>query len=199
MCSRALPTPALPGQVHRSTARSAVLSARSGSSSRVLSATLRPAGYSRHMAVADLPAHDRAGWARATRHPVLTAVREGTVPEAAFNAWLVQDYRFVTDLLRFQARLLARAPRAAQPMLANGAAALVDELAWFEHHARRRGLDLSAPPLPATVGYAELLARLDGADVAVALAMLWTLERVYLDAWSHAARGAPVYRGFVDH
>ena len=151
------------------------------------------------MVVADLPARDPAGWASATRHPFLTAVREGTLPEAAFTAWLVQDYRFVTDLLRFQARLLARAPRAAQPVLANGVVALVDELAWFEQHADKRGLDLSAPPLPATVGYAELLERLDGADVAVALAMLWVMERVYLDAWSYSAPGAPAYREFIDH
>ena len=151
------------------------------------------------MPVADFPARDPAGWARATRHPFLTAVRDGTLPEAAFNAWLVQDYRFVTGLLRFQARLLARAPRTTQPVLANGAVALVDELAWFERHADERRLDLSAPPLPATVVYAELLERLDGTDVAVALAMLWAMERAYLDAWSHAAPGAPAYRDFVDH
>lgn len=84
------------------------------------------------MPVADLPARDATGWARATRHPFLTTVRDGTLPEATFNAWLVQDYRFVTDLLRFQARLLAGAPRATQPVLANGAVALVVELAWFQ-------------------------------------------------------------------
>ena len=151
------------------------------------------------MPVANLPARDPTGWARATRHPFLTAVRDGTLPEATFNAWLVQDYRFVTDLLRFQARLLARAPRTTQPVLANGAVALVDELAWFERHADERRLDLSAPPLPATVVYAELLERLDGTDVAVALAMLWAIEWVYLDAWSHAAPGAAAYRDFVNH
>ena len=118
---------------------------------------------------------------------------------AAFDTWLAQDYRFVGDLLRFQARLLARAPRAAQAVLAGGAVALVDELSWFEARAAERRLDLAAPPLPATIRYAELLARLDAADPPVALAMLWTLERVYLDAWSGAAPGAPAYREFVAH
>jgi thiaminase len=151
------------------------------------------------MAAADLPARDPGGWARATQHPFLTGVRDGTLPEAVFNEWLVQDYHFVTDLLRFQARLLARAPRAAQAVLAHGAVALVEELAWFEQHAGTRGLDLSAPPSPAAVSYAELLQRLDGTDVEVALTMLWAVERVYLDAWSHAAPGAPAYREFVDH
>jgi thiaminase len=151
------------------------------------------------MPVADLPDRDPAGWARATEHPFLAAIREGSVPEAAFDVWLAQDYRFVTDLLGFQARLLARVSRAAQPVLAGGLVALVDELAWFERCADARGLDLAVRPLPATVGYGGLLQRLDAADVAVALAMLWAVERVYLDAWSHATPGAPAYREFVEH
>jgi thiaminase/transcriptional activator TenA len=151
------------------------------------------------MPVADLPLRHPAAWARATRHPFLSAVGDGTVPEAAFDVWLVQDYRFVGDVLRFQGRLLGRAPRTAQAVLARGAVALVDELAWFEEQAARRGLDLRADPLPATVAYAGLLERLGRVDSAVALAMLWAVERVYLDAWSYAAPGAPAYRQFVAH
>jgi len=149
--------------------------------------------------VADLPQRHAAAWARATRHPFLAAVRDGTVPEAVFDAWLVQDYRFVRDLLRFQARLLSKAPRPAQEVLVRGAAALVDELTWFEQQAGVRGSDLRVGSLPATAAYAALLERLDGEDFAVALAALWALERVYLDAWSYAAPGAPAYRQFVAH
>src|SRR5262249_51031125 len=76
-----------------------------------------------------------AAWVQATRHPFLRAVGDGSLPAAAFDLWLAQDYHFVTDLLRFQARLLARAPRPAQAVLATGAAGLVDELAWFERQA----------------------------------------------------------------
>ena len=149
--------------------------------------------------VADLPQRHAADWGRATRHPFLAAVRDGTVPEKVFDAWLVQDYRFVCDLLRFQARLLGRAPRTAQGVLVGGAAALVDELTWFEQRAAARGCDLRVGPLPATATYAALLERLDGEDFAVALAALWALERVYLDAWSFAAPGAPAYQQFVEH
>ena len=136
---------------------------------------------------------------RATRHPFLSAVRDGSLPESAFDTWLAQDYRFVGDLLRFQARLLGRAPRSAQAVLAAGAAALVDELTWFEQHAQTRCIDLGAAPRPATVAYGRLLERLDDAEFPVALAMLWTLERAYLDAWSFAAPGARVYQDFVAH
>lgn len=102
-------------------------------------------------------------------------------------------------LLRFQARLLARSPRPAQAVLAGGAVALVDELAWFEAKAAERGLDLAEPELPATTAYARLLERLDAAEFPVALTGLWALERVYLDAWTYAAPGAPAYREYVEH
>ena len=149
--------------------------------------------------VADLPSRHPDAWRGATRHRFLAAVRDGTIPVAAFDTWLVQDARFVADLLRFQARLLARAPRSAQAVLAGGLVALVDELAWFEEQAAVRGLDLGTPPLPATAAYAELLERLDAADVGTALTALWTIERTYLDAWSGASPGAPEYRPFVEH
>ena len=151
------------------------------------------------MPVAELLLRHADAWRRATDHPFLAAVREGRIPSAAFDTWLVQDARFVADLLRFQARLLARAPRPAQPVLADGLVALVAELAWFEQQAAVRGLDLSAPALPATAAYAALLDRLDGADVPTGLQALWTIERTYLDAWSAALPGAPEFREFVEH
>jgi formylaminopyrimidine deformylase / aminopyrimidine aminohydrolase len=149
--------------------------------------------------IADLLVRHEACWLRATRHPFLSAVRDGSLPESAFDTWLAQDYRFVGDLLRFQARLLARAPRSAQAVLAAGAAALVDELTWFEQHADARRIDLAAAPEPATQAYSRLLEILDDVEFPVALAMLWTLERAYLDAWSFAAPGAGTYRDFVAH
>jgi thiaminase/transcriptional activator TenA len=149
--------------------------------------------------VADLPARRPDAWRDATDHPFLRGVRDGTVPGAAFDTWLVQDARFVGDLLRFQARLLARAPRPASLVLAQGAVALVEELAWFDGRAAALGLALDAPRLPATQDYADLLARLDGTPPAAALTGLWVLERVYLEAWSAAAPGAGGYRAYVEH
>jgi len=140
-----------------------------------------------------------AEWHAATRHPFLDAVRDGTLPPDAFHTWLVQDYRFVGDLLRFQARLLARAPRRAQPVLAGGLVALVSELGWFESQAQQRGLRLDAPAHPVAAAYGELLARLEHQPFAVGITALWALERAYLEAWQHAAPGAPAFRPFVEH
>jgi len=138
-------------------------------------------------------------WKLATQHPFLAAVRDGTLPTATFDTWLAQDHRFVGDLLWFQARLLARAPRAAQPVLAAGAAALVVELAWFEGLADRRGLDLDPPAQPATLAYRRLLERLDDAGFDDAMTALWAVEKSYLEAWRFAAPGAHRYREAVAH
>jgi thiaminase/transcriptional activator TenA len=132
-------------------------------------------------------------------NPFLDAVREGTITDLAFDRWLGQDAVFVGDLLTFQARLLARAPRPAQGVLAGGCVALVAELDWFEVQAARRGIDLGQPALPATLAYNELLGRLDGAPYAVAVTALWVLERVYLLAWASAASNTSPFGEFVEH
>jgi thiaminase len=149
--------------------------------------------------VARLLERHASRWSRATRHPLLAAVREGGLAPAAFDTWLAQDYLFVNALLGFQARLLARAPRPAQAVLAGGLVALAEELSWFERLAGERDIDLTAAPRPGTIAYGRLLDELDNAPFPLALTMLWVIERTYLDAWSHAAPGAPAYRAIVEH
>lgn len=138
-------------------------------------------------------------WSRATAHPFLDAVREGTLAPGAFNSWLIQDHHFVGDLLWFQARLLARAPRPARAVLAHGAVALVHELEWFEAVAAREGLRLGGQRARATTAYGDVLVGLDDAPVDQAILGLWAIERAYLDAWSFAAPGAAPYLIFVEH
>ena len=151
------------------------------------------------MPVAELPSRLPDAWSTATRHPFLAGVRDGSVTAAAFDTWLAQDAHFVADLLWFQARLLARAPRPAQAVLAGGAVALVDELTWFEEQRAYRGLRPAPRRLPATEAYRALLARLDAAEPATALTGLWVIERVYLDAWTAVLPGASPYGDFVEH
>jgi hypothetical protein len=76
-------------------------------------------------------------WTAATRHPFLDAVREGTITDSAFDRWLGQDALFVGDLLTFQARLLARAPRPAQAVLAGDASRWLRS--WTGSRSRPRG------------------------------------------------------------
>ena len=151
------------------------------------------------MRAVDLISRHPEAWQGATRHPFLDSVRNGTLPVEAFEAWLVQDYLFVGDLLVFQARLLARAPRPAQGVLAGGLVALEDELGWFEARARERGMGIVEKRHPTTKAYRGLLEALDGDPFPVAITALWALERAYLEAWGSAAPGHPDYRPFVEH
>jgi thiaminase/transcriptional activator TenA len=138
-------------------------------------------------------------WDRAIRHPFLDGVRTGSLDPTAFDTWLAQDALFITDLLAFQARLVARAPRGAQRLLAEGVVALVAELDWLEAQAATRGLSLAVQPLPTTAAYAGLLRRLDTSPYPIAVTALWVLERVYLLAWQHAAPGAAAFQPCVQH
>ena len=151
------------------------------------------------MKAGDLLERNPAVWQEATRHPFLEAVREGSFPAGAFEAWLAQDYLFVGDALVFQARLLARAPRPAQAVLAGGLVAIEAELGWFEEQAERLGLALDTPRHPTTAAYRDFLAGLEREPYPIAITALWTIERAYLEAWRGAAPGHPEYRQFVEH
>ena len=151
------------------------------------------------MKAADLISRHPEAWWAATRHPFLDSLRDGTLPVGAFEAWLAQDYLFVGDLLTFQARLLARAPRPAQGVIAGGLVAVEDELGWFEDRARERGLQLGNTRHPTTEAYRSLLGVLGEDPYPVAVTALWAMERAYLEAWRSAAPGHPDYWAFVEH
>jgi formylaminopyrimidine deformylase / aminopyrimidine aminohydrolase len=138
-------------------------------------------------------------WRAATHHQFLDGVRDGSLAPYAFLRWLAQDYLFAADLLRFQARLLARAPRLAQAVLASGVVALDAELSWFERHARERGVELGGERLQPTEAYRACLERLDRGPYEPAMVALWALERAYLEAWQSARPGAPAFREVVEH
>jgi len=151
------------------------------------------------MGVADLIRTHTSDWQAATQHAFLDAVREGALPDGAFQTWLVQDYLFVGDLLTYQSRLLARAPRRAQAVLISGLAALEAELTWFEAHAETRRWRLDADREPATAQYRSTMVGLEDAAPIVGLAALWAIERAYLDSWKSAAPGDSAYADFVEH
>jgi len=151
------------------------------------------------LAASDLLQRHAREWRAATCHPFLDGVGDGRLPAGAFTAWLQQDYLFVNDLLAFQARLLAKAPRSAQSVLAAGLVALDAELTWFEAQLTRRGLPLRAARHPTTDAYRDELDRLLTEPFEVGIAALWALELAYLDAWRSTAPGAFEYREFVEH
>lgn len=109
------------------------------------------------MSPQDLLARHPELWHRATRHPFLDGVRDGSLPEESFRRWLVQDYHFVRGLLPAQAYVLAASLRPDQRVLASGLVGLAEELDWFEQHARPRGLSLEVAVHPTCRAYVDFL------------------------------------------
>ncbi|MCV0426037.1 MAG: TenA family protein [Roseibium sp.] len=50
-------------------------------------------------------------WSKATDHPFTRAIGDGTMPEAAYARYLIEDYTFITDLASTLGYLVAKAPR----------------------------------------------------------------------------------------
>ncbi len=151
--------------------------------------------------VGDLELLERhpGAWRGASRHPLLDAVCECTLATGAFETWLAQDHLFIADLLVFQSRLLARAPRSDRAMLAGGLVTVEAELGWFEEKAGECGIKLETPRHPMTAAYRGFLIALEHDSYAAGITALWALERAYLEAWRRAAPGHPDYREFVEH
>lgn len=147
----------------------------------------------------DLLDRNPEAWREAVQHPFLDGVREGNLPAGAFESWLEQDYLFVADLLVFQARLLARAPRPHQAVLAGGLTAVEAELGWFEEKAEERYLQLGIQRHPTTTAYRDFMNSLEDELYPLAITALWALERAYLEAWRGAFPGETNYREFVEH
>ncbi|PZW36610.1 thiaminase/transcriptional activator TenA [Thermosporothrix hazakensis] len=138
------------------------------------------------------------GWETATHHPFLDAVRNGTLNDQAFNAWLVQDYHFVGYEMKFLASFLTRAPRPAHSAIIRCLASLEAELTWFEDLAKERHLNVYGPEHPVTQQYGALFKRYVQAPPPVILTIIWAVERAYLDAWKSALPGGPQFREFVE-
>jgi thiaminase/transcriptional activator TenA len=124
-------------------------------------------------------------WKLILAHPFVARTSAGTLPRAAFDRWLVEDYYFVRSFRAFLADLTAVAPDdQAREVLAGGLAALVPELALFEAAAAERELDLAVEPSLLNLGYSSYLAVSARAGWPVGITVLWAVEKAYYDAWA---------------
>lgn len=133
---------------------------------------------------ASLPDSCADTWRRATRHPFVTAVADGSLATGRFNVWIQQDNRFVEGLTRFIRELTAIAPEEDAAGLEAGLAALGAELELFEGYASREGIRLDVPALDMCASYVAFLRGLVGDDYSAALTAYYGCERAYLEAWT---------------
>jgi thiaminase len=150
-----------------------------------------------------LLAHSAPLWKRISDHPFVQQAGDGSLDEAVFDRWLVEDHWFVVGFRRFLAGLVGLAPEArSADVLAAGLAPLQAELDLFRREAASRQLDLTGEPSPTTLGYTSYLQASLADGYQVAITVLYGAEKAYYDAWAAvravARRGSP-YWPFIDN
>jgi thiaminase/transcriptional activator TenA len=151
------------------------------------------------MLIEDLKAGCAAEWAAYTRHPFVRQMGEGTLPEAAFRHYLIQDYHFLIHFARAfaLAGYKAETPDDLRRAKAGMAAILDEELSLHLAYCAEWGLSeadvVAAPEAEACLAYTRYVLERGMAggllDLHVALApcMLgyeeiarWLLEQPWL-------------------
>ncbi|ORZ32480.1 hypothetical protein BCR44DRAFT_1440308 [Catenaria anguillulae PL171] len=176
---------------------------------------------------AQATSHFAANWAKIATPSFLAHLRANTLPRAAFNRWLLQDYLFVIEFAKLLGTIFTLAPRRDNDLLLTGFLALKDEIAWFEAHLTKLGVSLPHPDefvrvseqapgngiqvRPACAEFVTWLGDLqtqvlgEGKDRRAAYRQLlvayWAGEKAYNLAWGSLRGDAKVpdeYKEFVD-
>ncbi|KAL1536298.1 putative bifunctional TENA-E protein [Salvia divinorum] len=96
---------------------------------------------------------------RATQHPFILSIRDGSLHLSSFKRWLGQDYVFVRAFVPFIASILVKAwkegdDEANIDIILSGIATLNDEVSWFKKEASKWGVALdSIVPQQANLAY----------------------------------------------
>jgi len=163
-----------------------------------------PAGLSER-----LFALGRAGLDAQLAHPTVRGIAAGTLDEAVFRRWLVQDWLFLHDYVRLFALAAARAPDAATlgRLVDLAHATWHDELSLHRAYAAEFGLtaaDLDGRPKSRTcAAYTDFLLRTaatgDFADVLAALLpCMWGYSELGRAMAAAGMPAEPRYRRWVE-
>ncbi|XP_034685194.1 probable bifunctional TENA-E protein [Vitis riparia] len=129
---------------------------------------------------------------RATKHPLILSIRDGTIDFSSFKRWLGQDYIFVRAFVPFSASVLLKACKESDnssdmEVILGGMASLNDEIAWFKKEASKWGLELSTiVPQKVNQEYCRFLESLMSPQVeyTVAITAFWAIEAVYQEGFA---------------
>jgi len=128
---------------------------------------------------------------KATFHPFIQSIRNGSLDFDCFKRWLGQDYIFVREFVRFLASVLLKAPKDSAnediDLILGGLVALDQELSWFRKEASSWEVDfLNTNPQKANNEYCRFLESLMQPEVeyAVIIVALWAIEVVYCDSFA---------------
>lgn len=146
---------------------------------------------------------ERAALEQIANEPFLSGLAKGLLPDACLNAWLREDWHFVTAMRRALGTLVVNAPDEATVDLVGGAFPVIRaELDRFESEIDRRGITLSETPGRVVAGFADAIESAFSAGPASALAAYWSIEYAYWWAWSRVREQIGIsgpYGGWIDN
>jgi thiaminase len=146
---------------------------------------------------------NRALWAAMAAHPFVVGLADGSLPDAAWHAWIQQDRVFVLEERQVLAALRAHGPPAGLDRLLSGLdGGLLAEADAFASAAAARGIPVEAAPWPLCLGYTSYLLRCAHDGVLEGVTALYAAERAYLDTWTAVAAASPPgspYRGWIEN
>lgn len=130
---------------------------------------------------------------KATRHPFILSIRDGTIDSSSFKKWLGQDYIYVRAFVPFVASVLVKACEESNDssdvdIILGGMASINDEIAWFKEEASRWEVSLtSVVPQRANLMYCSFLKSLLRSEIeyTVAITAFWAIETVYQESFAH--------------
>jgi thiaminase/transcriptional activator TenA len=131
-------------------------------------------------------------WQAMAAHPFVLGLAGGTLPEAAWHAWVQQDRVFVLEERRVAGALRAHGPPPALERLCDQLdQALAHEARAFAAEAERLGVAADAEPWPVCLGYTAYLLEAARDGLLEGLVALYGAERAYLDTWTAVRASSP--------
>ncbi|XP_072977963.1 bifunctional TENA2 protein [Typha angustifolia] len=133
-----------------------------------------------------------SSYSRATRHPFILGICDGTVDFSSFKRWLAQDYIFVREFVPFVANVLLKACKQSDDIsdmetILGGIASLSDEISWFKNEASKWDVHLAnVAPLKENIEYCRFLQSFGSPEIdyTVAITAFWAIETVYQNSFS---------------
>ncbi|KAL4202875.1 hypothetical protein AMTRI_Chr02g265720 [Amborella trichopoda] len=131
-------------------------------------------------------------YSKATHHPFILSISNGTLHISSFKRWLGQDYLFVRQFIPFVASILIKSWKEAvdnsdMDLILSGLASLNDEISWFKKEASKWDIVLSdIIPQESNQDYSRFLESLTNSEIdyPVVLTALWAIEVVYQESFS---------------
>ncbi|XP_031497548.1 bifunctional TENA-E protein [Nymphaea colorata] len=126
---------------------------------------------------------------KATMHPFILSIKQGTINPSSFKTWLAQDYIFVREFVPFVASVLLKACKQVgdpdgceMETILGGLASLHDEISWFKKEASKWDVSISGiVAQEPNREYCRFLGNLmqPEVDYAACITAFWAIEMVY--------------------